>query len=95
MSKIQTKEIDELFQAILSLKTEEECYRFFEDACTIKEIKDMAQRLQAAKMLKSGESYVNVCRETGMSSATVSRVNRCLEYGNGGSEMVLDRLSKK
>jgi TrpR-related protein YerC/YecD len=95
MSKIQTKEIDELFQAILSLKTEEECYRFFEDACTIKEIKDMAQRLQAAKMLKSGESYVNVCRETGMSSATVSRVNRCLEYGNGGYEMVLDRLSKK
>ena len=94
MKKLQTKEVDELFEAILSLNTVEECRMFFEDACTVKEVLDVAQRLKAAKMLKKGENYVNVCKETGMSSATVSRVNRCLEYGSGGYDLVIERLSE-
>ena len=94
MKQLQTEEVKELFKAIRSLKTEEEYYLFFEDAFTVKEILDLAQRLQAAKMLKNGENYVNVCKQTGMSSATVSRVNRCLSYGNGGYELVLERLKE-
>lgn len=94
MKKLETKEVEELFEAILSLKTIEECRMFFEDACTVKEVLDVAQRLKAAKMLKKGENYVNVCKATGMSSATVSRVNRCLEYGSGGYELILERLGE-
>ena len=92
MEKLHTPEVDALFSAILSLKSEEECYKFFEDACTIKEILEIAQRLKAAKMLKSGESYATVAKATGMSTATISRVNKCLEYGGGGYSLVLDRL---
>ncbi|MBQ9729719.1 MAG: helix-turn-helix domain-containing protein [Clostridia bacterium] len=95
MKQLQTEEVKALFEAILSLETVEECYSFFEDACTVKEILDVAQRLKAAKMLKEGESYATVCKETGMSSATVSRVNRCLEYGNGGYALVIDRACKE
>jgi TrpR-related protein YerC/YecD len=95
MEKLHTKEVDALFEAILSLKNLEECYKFFEDACTIKEIFDIAQRLEAAKMLKSGSNYFEVCNVLGMSSATISRVSRCLEYGAGGYQLVLDRLNKK
>lgn len=95
MKKLHTKEVDALFEAILSLKTVDECYKFFEDACTIKEILDIAQRLEAAKMLKNGSNYFEVCNGLGMSSATISRVSRCLEYGAGGYELVLDRLDKK
>ncbi len=86
--------MDKLFRAILSLKSTEECYKFFEDICTVKELLDIAQRLKAAAMLKSGESYSEVCRQTGMSTATVSRVNKCLEYGEGGYEMVLERMKE-
>ena len=95
MEKLHTKDVDALFEAILSLETLEECYRFFEDACTIKEILDIAQRLKAAKMLKAGKNYVEVCAETGMSSATISRVSRCLEYGAGGYELAIKRLEEK
>lgn len=95
MKKLHTKEVDALFSAILSLKTVDECYKFFEDVCTIKEILDIAQRLEAAKMLKSGSNYIEVCNQLGMSSATISRVSRCLEYGAGGYELVLDRLNKE
>lgn len=95
MEKLHTKEVDALFEAILSLKNLDECYKFFEDACTIKEIFDIAQRLKAAKMLKGGSNYFEVCNELGMSSATISRVSRCLEYGAGGYQLVLDRLDKK
>lgn len=95
MKQLETEEVKALFEAILSLETVEECYRFFEDACTVKEILDVAQRLKAAKMLKNGESYAAVCKETGMSSATVSRVNRCLEYGGGGYALVLERSEKE
>lgn len=95
MEKLHTKDVDALFEAILSLETLDECYRFFEDACTIKEILDIAQRLKAAKMLKAGKNYVEVCAETGMSSATISRVSRCLEYGAGGYELAINRLENK
>lgn len=92
MKKLQTKEVEALFDAILALKTKEECYAFFEDACTVKEVLDVAQRLQTAKMLRKGESYTAIAEKTGMSSATISRVNRCLEYGCGGYDLVLARL---
>ena len=95
MSKLQNKDIDRLFDAILTLETVEECYNFFEDACTVKELLDIAQRLKAAEMLKNGENYNVVSKETGMSTATISRVNKCLSYGGGGYEMVIDRLQKK
>ena len=91
MEKLHTPEVDALFDAILSLKSVDECYKFFEDACTVKEILDIAQRLKAAKMLRAGESYSSVAKATGMSTATISRVNKCLEYGGGGYELVLDR----
>jgi TrpR-related protein YerC/YecD len=94
MKKLKNKDVDALFEAILSLKTVEECYAFFEDACTIKEIIEIAQRLKAAKMLKNGVNYVEISKETGMSTATISRVNKCLEYGNGGYNIVLDRLNE-
>ena len=94
MKKLKNKDVDALFEAILSLKTVEECYSFFEDACTVKEIIEIAQRLKAAKMLKKGVNYVEISKETGMSTATISRVNKCLEYGNGGYNIVLDRLNE-
>lgn len=92
MKSWHTKEIDTLFEAILSLKNVDECYLFFEDACTVKELTDIAQRLKSAKMLASGANYTEVGKETGMSTATISRVNKCLEYGNGGYRMVIERL---
>ncbi len=89
MQKLHTPEVDELFHAILKLQSIEDCYKFFEDACTVKEILDIAQRLKAAKMLRAGESYTSVAKATGMSTATISRVNKCLEYGGGGYDIVL------
>ena len=94
MEKWHTPEVDTLFEAILSLDSVEECYKFFEDACTVKEILDIAQRLKAARMLRAGDSYVTVSQETGMSTATIRRVNKCLEYGGGGYAIVLDRINK-
>ena len=95
MEKLHTKDVDALFEAILSLENLDECYSFFEDACTVREILDIAQRLKAAKMLKAGNNYVEVCAETGMSSATISRVSRCLEYGSGGYELVINRTKEE
>lgn len=92
MSSWHTQEVDELFKAITKLETVEECYKFFEDACTINEILGMAQRLKAAKLLLGGANYNDISAATGMSSATISRVNKCIEYGNGGYKIVLDRL---
>ena len=94
MNKLHTKEVDTLFEAILSLNSIEECYKFFEDACTIKEVLEIAQRLKAAQMLTDGVNYAVISKETGMSTATISRVNRCLEYGGGGYAMILERLKK-
>ncbi len=95
MSNWHTQQIDELFEAILTLKSVEECYAFFEDACTIKEIIEIAQRLKVAKLLDAGTSYLTVSKEVGVSTATISRVSKCLEYGNGGYKMVMERVSKE
>ncbi len=80
-----------LFRAILALQTEEECAAFFEDICTIKEIGDLAQRWQVAGMLHAGQNYNEISRETGASTATICRVNKCLLYGAGGYRTVLER----
>ena len=95
MNRMNNKDIDRLFEGILTLETVEECYKFFEDICTVKEIQDISQRLKAATMLSNGENYTVVSRETGMSTATISRVNKCLGYGDGGYKLVLERLDKK
>ena len=92
MSKLRNPDTDLLFQGILKLQTVEECYRFFTDICTIKELQAMTQRLQVAKQLHEGRNYNEVCRDTGASSATICRVNKCLMYGDGGYQTVLDRL---
>ena len=91
MSLPKNASIDKLFQSILSLKTLDDCYLYFEDLCTVKEILAMAQRLEVARMLANGESYQKVTDDTGVSSATVGRVKRCLDYGSGGYRMILDR----
>ncbi len=90
-----TPEAHELFKAVLSLKTEEECLAFFEDICTIKEIQDLSQRLLVAKMLNAGEKYQKIEEITGVSTATISRVNKCLTYGSGGYRLVLKELEKQ
>ena len=86
---------DALARAILSLRSEEECYAFFEDVCTIKEVLSMAQRLRVAELLAEGNSYQGVCEKTGASSATVGRVKRCLDYGSGGYSMIIERQKGK
>ncbi len=91
-NKLKEKNFDFLIQAILTLKTEEECSNFLEDLCTIPELKAMSQRLQVAKMLSENRVYSDIVAETGASTATISRVNRSLNYGNDGYAMVFDRL---
>ncbi len=88
-------EMDALFQAILSLKDSEECYAFFQDLCTMKELGDMAQRLQAAKMLLEGKTYEQIVKTAEISTATISRINRCIQYGNGGYRTVIERLQQE
>lgn len=90
-SKLKDIHMDELFKGIMSLQSVEECYNFFEDLCTITELRAMAQRFQVAKMLDQGQIYSDIVRETGASTATISRVNKCLIYGTDGYRMVLDR----
>ena len=92
MKPLHNPDVDALFDAILSLNDREECYAFFEDACTIKEILDVSQRLKAAKMLSAGATYADISRETGMSTATISRVSKCLEYGAGGYRLAIERV---
>ena len=86
---------DELCQALLSLQSREECYAFLEDLCTIKEIIGMSQRLQVAKMLRAGASYTTITKATGASTATISRVSKCSEYGTGGYHTVIQRLKQE
>ena len=81
---------DELFKAVLKLKNLEDCRKFFEDVCTIKEMQDITQRLEVARLLKTGLNYQAVSKETGASTATISRVNKCLNYGSGGYGLVID-----
>ena len=90
MQNFDIKMFDELFDAVLKLKSKEECRKFFEDVCTIKELQDVTQRLQVAKLLKEKKNYQEVCKLTGASTATISRVNKCLNYGSGGYNLVLD-----
>ncbi|MBO8171713.1 MAG: hypothetical protein H0Z33_07480 [Bacillaceae bacterium] len=89
------KELDQLFEAILSLKDKDECYIFFDDLCTVNEVKSLAQRLEVARMLGEGYTYNQIETETGASTATISRVKRCLNYGNDGYQMVLNRIYDK
>ena len=93
--KLETAEMDELLRAILSLETVEEAYEFFEDLCTVNEMVAMKQRFEVAKMLREERTYQDIADETGASSATISRVNRALNYGNDGYDMVLKRISKQ
>ncbi|HHW23836.1 MAG TPA: YerC/YecD family TrpR-related protein [Bacillota bacterium] len=93
--KIRDENTDFLFRAILTLENIEECYKFFEDLCTVSEIKEMSKRLKAAKMLRENYIYTDIAQETGLSTATISRVNRCLKYGSDGYIMVLERLERE
>lgn len=93
-SKLKDDGVDMLFQAMLLLKNEDEYYKFFEDICTVNEIKAMAQRLQVARMLDAGKTYQQIENETGASTATISRVKRFLQYGAGGYGLVLARMKK-
>lgn len=91
-SRIKSDQVDKFFEAVLLLESKEECYQFFEDICTIKEIKSIAQRLEVAKLLKVKKTYNEIEAETGASTATISRINRSLNYGVGGYDIVLRRL---
>ncbi len=95
MSPIHSKAVDRLFEVILKLGSVEECYRFFEDVCTIKEIQDMSQRLEVAILLHRGLNYQDVSKQTGVSTATISRVSKCLHYGGGGYRDAIDKLEKE
>jgi len=91
----RSKSIDRLFTTILNLKTKEECYSYFEDLCTIKELQDMAQRLDAAIMLSEGCSYQQITKSVGISTATIGRVSRCLNYGTGGYRDAIEKLKEE
>lgn len=93
-SKLKNRETDELFKAVLLLDTEEECYRFFEDICTIKELQAIAQRFQVARLLDNKKTYNEIEEITKASTATISRVNRCLIYGADGYRLILKRLKE-
>lgn len=92
LDKLKEFGVDQLFDAILSLKNREECYLFFDDLCTINELKSLAQRLEVARMLREGKTYNQIEESTGASTATISRVKRCLHFGNDGYQMVLERI---
>ncbi|SHF29722.1 Trp operon repressor family [Seinonella peptonophila] len=94
LDKLNQKEVKQLFEAVLQLKNIDECYQFFDDLCTVGEIKSMAQRLEVARMLGKGYTYSQIEGETGASTATISRVKRCLHYGTGGYQLALDRLEE-
>jgi TrpR-related protein YerC/YecD len=94
-SRFANDDVDELFESMLKLETVEECYRFFEDLCTIKEVLDMAQRLKVAKMLSEKKSYTEIANETKASTATISRVNKSLIYGAEGYHLMFKKLNEE
>ena len=94
MQKIHCESVDRLFQTILNLQSLEECYAYFEDLCTIKEILDMSQRLDTAILLSKGLSYQKIAKQVAVSSATIGRVSKCLNYGTGGYKKTITRLSE-
>ena len=95
IDKLRGELLDQFFDVILSLETREECYQFFDDVATMNEIQALSQRLQVAKMLQEGSTYNEIEQEAKASTATISRVRRCLDYGSGGYSMILDRLEEK
>ena len=95
MENFDIKSFDKLFDAVLKLKSKEDCYKFFEDVCTIKELQDVEQRLEVAYLLKEKKNYQEICKITGASTATISRVNKCLLYGKGGYNLVIDNKESK
>ena len=95
MVKLKSASIDRLFEAILSLETTDDCYKFFEDVCTIKELQDMAQRLDVAILLTEGMNYQKIAQEVNVSTATISRVSKCLNYGSGGYKAAIEQIKGK
>lgn len=91
-SKLRNEAIDSLFNAILLLQTKEECYKFFEDLCTVNELLSLSQRFDVAAMLRNKKTYLEIADKTGASTATISRVNRSLNYGNDGYELIFQRM---
>ena len=95
MHKLRCESVDRLFQTFLNLKTLEDCYEYFEDICTIKEILDMSQRLDTAILLSQGYSYQKITDQVAVSSATIGRVSKCLNYGTGGYKKAIEQLQKE
>ena len=93
--EIRNEAVDELFDAVLQLRDREECYKFFEDVCTVNELQSLSQRFEVAKMLTEGKTYLDIAEKTGASTATISRVNRSLLYGSDGYNMVFSRMRKE
>jgi len=93
--KIKTPAVEQLFEAVLCLNNAEECFEFFEDICTINELLSLAQRFEVARMLREKKTYLDIAEQTGASTATISRVNRSLIYGNDGYDMVIERMKEK
>lgn len=94
-SRLKSKQADNLAQAILALQSEEDCYKLFEDLFTIREIQDLSQRLEVARLLQANSTYTEIVEKTGVSTATIGRVNRALNYGAGGYQLVLERIAEK
>ena len=92
VKQLKSEPVDHLFEAILTLQSKEECYSFFEDLCTVNELLSLSQRFEVAAMLKEHKTYLEIAEKTGASTATISRVNRSLTYGNDGYEMVFSRM---
>ena len=95
VKQLKSEPADHLFEAILTLKSKEECYSFFEDLCTVNELLSLSQRFEVAAMLKEHKTYLEIAEKTGASTATISRVNRSLTYGNDGYEMVFSRMKEE
>lgn len=93
--KIKTAAVDQLIDAILCLNTKEECYNFFEDLCTVNELLSLSQRFEVAAMLREHKTYMEIAEKTGASTATISRVNRSLNYGSDGYDLVFERLEQR
>lgn len=95
VKKLKSEPVDQLFDAILTLESKEECYAFFEDLCTVNELLSLSQRFEVATMLRQKKTYLEIADKTGASTATISRVNRSLTYGNDGYELVFERMKKE
>ncbi len=94
MANWYNEDVKELFDAILTLESREDCFAFFSDICTVTEIQSISQRLRVAELLRRGMSYNAITAKTGVSAATISRVSRCLEYGEGGYDLVMERMEE-